>query len=448
MAVLLAGLSGCYLIPPYQRPSAPAPEHWRGGTAATPGNDAGVATDWWQHYGSNELNQSVQEALAQNKDLQAALHRIEQARASAKIAGAGLLPTVDASVNASRTYSDSGNHTPTQSDSYQGLLSVAYEVDLWRRNRSAVEAAEARTTSSTYDRDALALVVMTDTAQAYFQVLNLRERGKIARDNIATERDVLNIVETQYREGRASALEVAQQKTAVANVEAALTALERQEQVTEDGLAVLRGRAPADLSVTTDTLQDIALPAIAAGQPSTLLERRPDIRRAEQDLIAAHADIAVARAALFPTLNLGLDPTLFASPGTAAVALASSLTAPIFEGGRLRGEVERTEAREAELVETYRQIILTSFQEVEDALAAIKSAQQRVQSLTVAAEAARDAYQISRDRYLAGAIDFLTLLNTQTTQLQAEDALAQARLDQFAASVDLYKALGGGWQEH
>jgi len=273
--------------------------------------------------------------------------------------------------------------------------------------------------------------VMTDTAQAYFQVLNLRERGKIARDNIATERDVLNIVETQYREGRASALEVAQQKTAVANVEAALTALERQEQVTEDGLAVLRGRAPADLSVTTDTLQDIALPAIAAGQPSTLLERRPDIRRAEQDLIAAHADIAVARAALFPTLNLGLDPTLFASPGTAAVALASSLTAPIFEGGRLRGEVERTEAREAELVETYRQIILTSFQEVEDALAAIKSAQQRVQSLTV-----------------AGAIDFLTLLNTQTTQLQAEDALAQARLDQFAASVDLYKALGGGWQEH
>lgn len=438
-------IAGCSLVPPYQRPSAPMPENWRGATTKAPGNDAGVTADWWQHYGSDELDRSIQEALAQNNNLQAALQRIEQARASAKIAGAGLLPTIDASANATRTYTDGGNHTPTRNDSYRGLLSVAYEVDLWRRNQAAVNAAQARTTSSTYDRDALALIVMTDTAQAYFQVLSLRERQQIARDNIATERDVLAIVEARFREGAASALEEAQQKTILANVEAALTALERQEHIVEDSLAVLRGRAPADMTVTAASLQGVTLPTIAAGQPSTLLERRPDIHRAEANLIAANADIGVARAALFPTLNLGLDATLFTNPGAMAVAFAGTLTAPIFEGGRLRGEVERTEARETELVESYRQTILTSFQEVEDALAAIKSAQQRVESLTIAAEEARKAYQISRERYLAGAIDFLTLLNTQTSQLQAEDNLAQARLDQFAASVDLYKALGGGW---
>jgi NodT family efflux transporter outer membrane factor (OMF) lipoprotein len=441
VVAILFGLDACSLTPKYVRPETETSPGWRENASAADAATT-IAPDWWTSYRNTELSQRVSEALNRNHDLRAALHRIEQARASAKVAGAGLYPSVEADGNATRKFSDRSNNDTT----FNGQLSIAYEVDLWQRNRATLEAANARAQSSVFDRDALALLVMADTARTYMQVLNLRERRRIAQDNLALSRDVLRIVELRFREGAASQLEVTQQQTAVSTTEAALSAIERQQRIAEDALAILLGAAPAASSIAGTSLSELSLPAIAAGQPSSLLERRPDIRKLEADLIAANADIGVARAAFFPQLKLGIDPVLTANPGTSAISLAASLFQPIFEGGRLEGELERTRARQAELAENYRQTVLTSFQEVEDALVSLRTAHEREQALTAATDAARQAYNLSRERYLAGAIDFLTLLNAQSSQLQAEDNLAQARLDQFTASVDLYKALGGGWQ--
>ena len=437
-------LAACSLTPEYETPAMETPAHWRDSESAAADTISAVTADWWRQYDSAELAATIEEALDRNNDLRAALHHIEQSRASAKVAGAGLYPAVDASGNATRRYIDTG--TEREDTSFSAQLSVAYEVDLWRRNQAALDAALSRVDATVFDRDALGLVVMSDTARSWLQVVNLRERQQIARANLDNGREVLAIVEARFREGAASALEVSQQRTAVANAEAALAALVRQERIAEDSLAVLRGLAPVASTVTAQTLQDLTLPAVAAGQPSALLGRRPDIRRAESDLIAANADIGVARAAFYPQVQLGIDTALTASPGAAAAALIASIFQPVFQGGALEGQLEGTRARQAELAENYRTTVLTSFQEVEDALASVRAARERVALFDVAAEAARQAYQISRERYVAGAIDFLSLLDTQRSLLLAEDNFAQARFDQFTASVDLFKALGGGWE--
>lgn len=466
-ALALALLAqACALTPEYRRPDLPIPDTWRDGGDAQPGAGAGIAADWWRHFGSPELDEAIAEALAQNLELEAALQRIAQARAEVRIAGAGLLPTVDTGVNASRTYlsgdaggfggsgSGSGGGFNTTGDDfggregsvYQAQLRVAYEVDLWGRNRATRDAAVTRLTASRFERDALALVVMSDLARVYFEVLSLRERDRIARDNLANARGVLTMVEVRFREGAASGLEVAQQRTAVANTEAALATLAEQQRLAENGLAVLRGRAPATVRTTAESLGGLKVPPIAPGQPSALLERRPDIRQAEATLVAANADIGVARAALFPQITLSGNGNFQFDPSVTIGTLAAGLTAPIFQGGRFAGEVERTTAREAELAAGYRKTILDALQEVENALAVSESAAARHVALSQAAAAAQNAYAIARDRYTGGRSDFLTVLDTQAAQLLALDALAQARLAQFSAAVDLFKALGGGWQ--
>jgi outer membrane protein TolC len=210
----------------------------------------------------------------------------------------------------------------------------------------------------------------------------------------------------------------------------------------------LLGDAAGTLHVNGTGLAALRVPAIAPGQPAALLYRRPDIRRAEADLIAANADIGAARAALFPSLNLNLDAAFTNTPvKTTTTAIGASLLAPIFQGGRLRANVRLTEERKAELVETYRKTVLVALQEVEDALAAIKGSRQRVAQLTTSFQEARNAYRLSRVQYEAGAIDFTTLLDAQRTQIVAEDNLALARFERLAAVVDLIRALGGGWVE-
>jgi outer membrane protein, multidrug efflux system len=435
------GLQACALTPPLQRPEVETPAAWRE-SGSTP--ESSIDGNWWRSFGGDELGAIVEEALSRNHDLRAALQRIEQARANASKAGAGLYPQLEASARGTQTETDTGSDRSVTGLSAQA--SISYEVDLWRRNRASRDAADARVQSSRFDYDALALVLAADTATTYFDTLSFRQRQRIANDNLALSRKVLEIVEVRQREGAASALEVAQQRAAVASAEAALSALEQQQRLSEDSLALLRGRAPAASKVTAPGLETLKLPAIAPGQPSGLAARRPDIRQLEAELIAANADIGVARAALFPTLTLGIDPTLTASPGSAAVTLAASLLQPIFKGGALRGEVERTRARRAELAESYQQGVLTAFREVEDALVTVRTSRDRVTALSAAVDAAREAYQLSYQRYLAGAIDFLTLLDAQATQLQSEDSLAQAERDQFVAAATLYKALGGGWK--
>lgn len=446
-AVLLTILlSGCAIMPDYHRPVIDTPGQWRA-ESASPATI--VAHDWWKSFGSEELNALMDQALVNNNDLRAGIQRVEQSRASLKITGASLLPSVDGSAGASKSRTNPGEGKTTTDTNLNAGLNIAYELDLFGKNRANTDSARAAVSATEYDEDALALVVMGDVAQGYFTVVNLRERLAVADQNLENARETLRIVKARVREGMESDIELAQQEIAVASNEASRVSLAEQMTNAENALAVLLGKAPQKLTVQETSLTSLTIPEIVPQQPSSLLERRPDIRAAEQNLIAANANIGAARAAYFPTISLGLGTSLslpgVGDPATTVLSLASSLAAPLFQGGRLEGGVEQTTARQKELVESYKKTVLTSFQEVEDALAAVRAAQEREVSLLKASENAQRAYDLSKKRYDAGSIDFRTLLDTQNTQLSANDNYTQAKLARLNAAVSLYKALGGGW---
>ncbi|MDO9197476.1 TolC family protein, partial [Rhodoferax sp.] len=304
----------------------------------------------------------------------------------------------------------------------------------------------ARLLSSVFTRDALQLVVMSNVGQAYFNLLALTERKRIATEFLENVGNVLAIIEARYQAGAVSALDVAQQQTELATARAGLDLLIQQTTLAENVLTLLLGHPPQAVSYHAERFFDMVVPAINALQPAALLERRPDVRQAEMELIAANADIGVARAAFYPKLQLNLDAVL-ASPQPAGVALAmaAALTQPLFQGGRLEGGLENDQARNAELVETYRKTILTAFKEVEDAAAVRSNSTRRLQALMEAVDMARLAYRLSLDRYRLGAIDYQTLLTTQRSLLSVENSQVQARQDVLVAMVQLYQALGGGW---
>jgi NodT family efflux transporter outer membrane factor (OMF) lipoprotein len=439
-------LAGCSLVSAYDRPSVPTQAQW-GTPPGAASTAAPVTADWWQRFASPELDKLMAEALAANQDLAAAIARIDQARANTRIAGAPLLPSIDAAGSASGTRTRTSQRT-RNSSSGQALLTASYEVDLWGKNAAGLESAKHALNATTFDRDALALVVQSEVASTYFDAVALKQRLAIARENLATARQVLKLVEIQMAQGAATALDLAQQRTAVATFEAQIPTLEQQLEVDQSSLAVLLGRAPGNTNVEMAKLDALTLPAIAAGQPADLLARRPDIAEAEANLRAANADIGVARAAFYPSLTLSASAVisgLASSGASTAASLVAGLVAPIFEGGQLEGQLDLTKARKQELVATYRQTVLTSFKEVEDALSSVETSAARVKSLQTAADQAREAFRLAQLSYGAGATDFLTVLDAQRTLLDNEDSLVQAQSDRLTAAAGLFKALGGGW---
>ena len=439
-------LAGCSLTPDYHRPTVSSPQQW---SIDSTSPSTAIAYEWWESFESDELNGLMQHALANNNDILAGLQRIEQSRASARIAGASLLPTAGGTAGASRSRTDPAQGSTRTETNLNAGLNISYELDLFGRNAAGVDASRSRLAASQFDQDALALVVMGDVASRYFSLVNLRERLVVADENLANAREILRIVQARVREGMESDIELAQQESAVASSMAARASLVEQTANADNALAVLLGQAPQTLAVDGLSLSDLSVPAIVPEQPSNLLQRRPDIRSAEQSLIAANADIGAARAAFFPSVTLGLGGSVslpaFGDPATTALSLASSLTAPIFQGGRLEGGVEQASARQKELVEQYKKAVLVSFQEVEDALAAVKAAEEREAALLASSQNAQRSYDLTKKRYDAGSIDFRALLDAQTALLSARDTYTQAKLARLNAAVSLYKALGGGW---
>lgn len=432
-------LTACNLVPDFQTPAIDVPADWR---QAEAGIDGRVDPQWWKAFGSSELDRLIQNALAYNNDLAAAAQRIEQARAQAKIAGADLWPSVGLSGDYSTTHNDLG-----ETQRRAGDFSVAYEVDLWGKNRAKRDAGTSRLSSEVFARDALQLVVMADVSQTYFTRLAIGERIAIAREFLQNLAEVLAIVEARFNAGAVSAVDVAQQTTELASARASLDLLIQQQALAENALAILLGRPAQQLAVAAEAFTALQMPTIKPLQPGSLLQRRPDIRQIEMLLKAANADIGIALAAFYPSLQLNLD-TLLASPQPAGIALtlAAGLAQPLFQGGRLEGGLENAKARNAELLETYQQTVLTAFKEVEDAAAIRRNSTRRMQALIDAEASAREAYRLSKERYRVGAIDYQSLLNTQRSLLTAQNNRVQARLDVLVAMVQLYKALGGGWQ--
>jgi multidrug efflux system outer membrane protein len=446
LAICLA-LAGCSLVPDYRRPPDAAPEAWKNPAPKAQAGETAISPGWWKLFGSAELDRLMNEALTNNRDLTAATRRIDQFRALAKIAGAPLLPAISA--GGSYTYEDGSRFNGGRS-TWQGQWNLSYEVDLWGRLRPARDSARAHLDNARFSREALRLTVMGDVAQTYFTLLGLKDRRAIAEENLRNIGEVLAIIASRFEAGAATALDVAQQQTERANAAAALARIDQDIAQTENALAVLLGRPPQQFEPQGRSLQGIMIPNADPAHPAALFEQRPDVQGAEAELIAAHADIGVARAAFYPKLELGADniftAAMMSQPAGIGVAAAAALSQPIFQGGRLEGELERTKARRDELVEVYRQTLLAAYREVEDALALGSQAARRREDLRLSVDSARQAYELGRERYLAGATDYQTLLNVQRSLLNAQDSEVQAHVDVLTASVLLYKALGGGWR--
>lgn len=447
LAVFLLA-TGCVSREPPPEPGMVAPARFaegEGTAAAWP--DAG----WWRGFGSEELDRLIALGLADSSDLAAATARLRQADAEVRIAGAGLLPTVQASGGGTRSRVSRQGGLSSTGDSFDASLITAWELDLWGGRRAAVTAAQATALAGRFERDATALVLAATIADSYFRVLSLRDRLRIARANIANAERVLALVRAREAAGAASALDLARQRAQLATQAASLPALELQERQTMNALALLVGRPLDGFMLDARSLAAIRPVPVVAGLPSGLLERRPDLQAAEARLEAAAANVTAARAALYPSIDLtaraGLESDALRSilnQGN-VVSVALSLLAPVFEGGRLRAGVDRSQARQLELLETYRGAVLAAFADVEDALAAVRRTGERASALATAAEEARRAFAIAEAQYRGGLIGLFELLDAQRTLFSAEDALALARLDRLASLVALYRALGGGW---
>ena len=433
---------------------APAPAMPMAYIEAALPDAAAPAPDWWGVFGSAELSALVAAAQAANPDMIIAAERVRQAEAQVRIADATLFPAVNLGVGTSRRETRVHGGNWQAADASSAMLSASYEVDLWGKNSSGLRSAEAALRASRFDGETVQLTLVAGVANGYFQLLSLRGRLAIARENLAIAERVFKVVDSRVRNGAAAALDLARQQAAVLTQRAAIPPLELQERQTLFALAILLGRAPQGFDVAASTIGALAVPRVAPGLPAQLLVRRPDLASAEAQLAAADANVSAARAALLPGIALtgsaGLASDVlinFLNAPTAVLAIGASLLQPIFDGGRLRAQVDVAASRERELVETYRKAVLAALADVEGTLAAggRTAAQELLQEQVV--EQSKVALRFAEIRYREGADDLLTALDAQRTLFQAGDQLAQIRLSRLQASVALFKALGGSWQE-
>jgi multidrug efflux system outer membrane protein len=442
-----AVLAGCAQTPPPPPPALAMPAGWAAGETAQ--DSQWPDPDWWNRFGSAELARMVREGQASNLELAAALSRVRQAEAQARIAGVALLPSVDFGSGADRAVPlGSGSSSVSAS----ATLQIAYEVDFWGKNKASVAAAAAALEANREDRQIVALTVTSGIVSTYLQVLSLHDRLEAARAHVANAEHVLVLVKAQKSAGSASPLDLARQRSAVAGRKAAIPDLQQQQREAQSALAILLGRAPQSFKLGDDGLDTIVLPEVTPGLPSELLGRRPDIRRAEANLAAADADVAVARAALFPNIRLtgamGAQSSallaLLNAPNLLANVSASLMT-PIFDAGRLKRQRDLAIARKQELVQVYRATVIGALAEVGIVLGQIRSLDEQSRLKKTELEETRLAFDLSEIRYRVGAEDLMTVLDTQRALSDVQNELGILKLKRLQASVSLYKALGGGW---
>jgi NodT family efflux transporter outer membrane factor (OMF) lipoprotein len=420
--------------------------------------DAALPTpDWWRGFRSQQLTELIEESLTSNLDIAAAIARIVQADAQARIEGAPLLPNVG--MNSGYTRSRSSQSTGASSEGgsstrtlYNSSLSASYEIDFWGKNRAALLAAQATATASRFDREVVALTTVVSVGNAYFQVVAARDRLRVARENLAAAERVLKVIQERFTVGTASALDVAQQESLVASQRAAIPPLLQTQRQNLATLAALIGRPPARVTLRSGGMWQIAIPTVTPGLPSDLLTQRPDVREAEAQLAAANANVEAARAAFFPSIQLtgqgGYQSSILQNlmrPEAAFFSMAAGLTQPIFDGALLQGQFDLQKGKQDELLQNYRRVVINAFTDVEKALIAVQQTaeQERLQREVI--RSSRRAFEIAETRLRQGTVDLVTVLQTQQTLFQALDNLAQVRLARLQAVVGLFQALGGGW---
>jgi NodT family efflux transporter outer membrane factor (OMF) lipoprotein len=455
VVLCLAASSGaCVLTQDLPDPALDVPTQYKyAGKGDTP-----PSLDWWRGFRSAELTQLMEEAQTVNLDIAAAVARIVQADAQARQAGAALLPNL--SGGGQETYSRTSGSSASgltnggrEVVNYQASLSASYQLDFWGQNRDALQTAEETANANRFDRDVVALTTLAGVANAYFQVLASQDRIRTSQRNIASAQRILDAVRERRKAGTGTDLDVAQQESVLANQKALVPPLRQTLDQNVNALAVLVSRPPESVRVLGGSLDRVAIPRVTPGLPSELLTQRPDIRRQEAQLASATANIGNARAQFFPTIQLtgngGYQSSALVSlfqPHAAFFQLVGSATQPIFDGGKILGNFEFAKARQDELLQTYRKTIIQAFTDVDNALFSIKQTTIKLQLQRDVVTASRRAFDLAEQQLRAGTADIVTVLNTQLTLFQAEDALSQAQLARLLAIVSLYQALGGGWE--
>lgn len=450
-ALLMASaLAGCALGPRPAAPVVPTPAAtWNGQADAA----SWPAADWWKAFGSPELDRLIADAEASNDDLAAAQARLTEADAQAKIAGAALLPTLSAAPSAEETRRITANGQTREYGTLNGAFAASYQIDLWGKNHDAHLAADETAQAAGYDVAVTRITIVAGVASTYFNLLAVQDQLAAAKAQAASAQKLLDGLAIQQQHGLVTGLQVEQQRTLAEQLAAAVPPLEAQRTHLIDALALLTGRNPEGFTVAGGSLDMLTLPAIEAGIPSELLVHRPDVQEAERNLAAAGANVSAARKSFLP--SFGLTGT----GGVGSLALSSAIAGPtsifdvtlgalqpIFDGGRLRGQLNQANGRYRELAADYLKSIHQAYGDVEDALATAQTARDQVTRQDAAADSARKAVAMAQAGFAAGTTDTLPLLTAQQALAAAQAQQAQARLARAQGLVDLYKALGGGWR--
>ena len=456
LTVLLL-LAGCKVGPNYKRPPVTVPGDYRGLAPDTGQQTNSSIGDekWWTVFQDQRLQELIREALANNYDVRIAATRVLAAQALLGITRADQFPTITGGASGSnQRFSKTTITPPFETSPAQVNLSLFWELDFWGKFRRATEAARANLLATEWGQKAVISSLVSNVATAYFQLLELDMELAISKETLDSRKESLRLVEIRQQGGTTSLLDVRQSEELVYTAAANIPDLERRIEQQENFINILLGHNPGPVTRGKPLLDTVILPTVPAGLPSALLERRPDIQSAEQQLVAANAQIGVAKAAYYPQI------TLTAVAGYQSPALTNLFTGPagfwnfggqlvqpIFTGGRIRSGVRLSEAQEQQAVLFYQQSIQQAFREVSDSLVAYRKNQEFRNQQALLTAAAQDATRLANVRYQGGVTSYLEVLDSETLSFNAQLNLAQADLNERLALVQLYNALGGGWQQ-
>ena len=461
-AAVVILLGGCVVGPDYRRPPVATPDAYRAAPAPTPSADARTIADlqWFEVFSDEQLQELIRTALVQNYDLRDAVARVDAARANAVITDSYRYPNFGAGVGYTSVQLSRNGLTSVPSGSSRranaaqvSLDLFPYEIDLWGRLRRASEAAQADLLAADWNRKTVVTTLVSDVATAYFSLLELDMELAIAKSTLATRERSRHLIQLQQQSGIALLVDLRQAEQLVYGAAQSIPGAEQQIEQTENQISLLLGKSPGPIKRGRLLTEQKTPPSVPAGLPSSLLERRPDIQAAEQNLIAANANIGVAKAAYFPQISLtgslGYSSNALSnlfSGASGAWTFLPQLVQPIFTAGRTKAGVALAEAQQRSALAQYEYAIQSAFRDVSDALIAYRKVREVRAQRELLVKAVQDRKRLAYRAYEGGVDTMLIALNSDQDLFAAEVSLAQARLDELRSLVQIYRALGGGWQ--
>jgi len=453
-SVALIGLSGCGIQSRTGHGDLPLPADWKnsaGFPVASPTRDL---SRWWGRFNDPTLNRVIADALKNSPDIASASARVREARVQRNATASSLFPSISGGASANANASDRDVGGRNSDSSYSASLSASWEADLFGRNRSSVEAATAQVGATQENFHSVQAALAAEAASVYTSLRTNEARLAVLKKNVTTREETARLAGWRSQAGEADTLEATQAQSSLESARASIPSLEQAIAQGKNDLARLVGRAPGELDSVLSKSYGAPVPpsSLALGIPADVLRQRPDVRLAGYQLLAAAASTRATEATRYPSLNLsgslGLNSATASKlldPEAATAGLVAGITSPIFDAGRIKSNIEAASASEEQAIQTYRSTVLNALSETENALIACRRSAERLELLETATRLARESDETARQRYEAGEIDFLDVLDSQRTLLSLEDNLLTTRTDRTTAYIRLYQALGGGW---